>query len=43
MIPRRESTIVLDSARVSADKILHTGFQFKFRELSAALKNIYGR
>ncbi|MBK7889142.1 MAG: TIGR01777 family protein [Bacteroidetes bacterium] len=38
-----KSAIVLDSARVSADKILHTGFQFKFRDLSAALKNIYGR
>ena len=36
------STIVLGSTKVSAKKIQDTGFRFKFTEVSAALKEIYG-
>lgn len=43
LILGEKRVIVLDSARVSAEKILRTGFQFKFNDLSSALKNIYGR
>jgi len=36
------STIVLGSTKVSAQKIQDAGFRFKFTEISAALKEIYG-
>jgi uncharacterized protein (TIGR01777 family) len=36
------STIVLGSTKVSAQKIQDAGFRFKFTEVSAALKEIYG-
>lgn len=36
------STIVLDSTKVSAQKIQDAGYTFKFAELSEALKEIYG-
>ena len=36
------STIVLGSTKVSAQKIEDAGFRFKFTEVSAALKEIYG-
>ncbi|MBB6112223.1 hypothetical protein SAMN05421821_117122 [Mucilaginibacter lappiensis] len=36
------STIVLGSTKVSVQKIQDAGFQFKFTEVSAALKEIYG-
>jgi uncharacterized protein (TIGR01777 family) len=36
------SSIVLSSTKVSAQKILDAGFSFKFTELPAALKDIYG-
>jgi hypothetical protein len=36
------SSIVLSSTKVSAQKILDAGFSFKFTELSAAIKDIYG-
>lgn len=35
------STVVLSSIRASAQKILDTGFQFKYPEAAAALKEIY--
>ena len=35
------SSLVLNSARVSADKILDTGFQFEFHSLEKALKGQY--
>jgi uncharacterized protein (TIGR01777 family) len=36
------SHIVLDSAYVSADKLLQTGFVFKYPQIELALKEIYG-
>jgi uncharacterized protein (TIGR01777 family) len=36
------STIVLGSTKVSAQKIQDAGFRFKFTDVSAALKEIYG-
>lgn len=36
------STIVLGSTKVSAQKIQDAGFRFKFTDMSAALKEIYG-
>jgi len=36
------STIVLGSTKVSAQKVEDAGFRFKFKEASAALKEIYG-
>lgn len=36
------STIVLGSTKVSAQKVEDAGFRFKFTEVSAALKEIYG-
>ncbi len=35
------SALVLDSSRVSADKILSTGFKFKFKNINSALECIY--
>jgi len=37
------SSVVLHSNRVSAQKILDTGFQFKHEELLGALKDVFGR
>lgn len=37
------SVLVLDSARVSSDKILSTGFKFKFPTIERALRHIYLR
>jgi NAD dependent epimerase/dehydratase family enzyme len=37
------SVLALDSARVSSDKILSTGFKFKFSTIDSALRNIYLR
>ena len=36
------STIVLGSTKVSAQKITDAGFKFKYSEIAAALKQIYG-
>ncbi|TGE19320.1 TIGR01777 family oxidoreductase [Hymenobacter elongatus] len=36
------SEIVLGSQRVSADKVLKTGFQFEYPQLKAALESFYG-
>jgi NAD dependent epimerase/dehydratase family enzyme len=38
-----KSAIVLDSTRVSNNKILSAGFSFQFNQLQDALKNIYGK
>lgn len=35
------SMLALNSERVSADKLLSTGFKFKFSTLADALENIY--
>ncbi len=43
MILGEKSSLVLDSAKVSSDKIINAGFTFNFLTLADALKNIYGR
>lgn len=40
LVMGKMSVLVLDSTRVSSDKILSTGFKFKFSTINSALKNI---
>ena len=36
------STVLTNSARVSSEKIISAGFQFTFKKMDAALKNLIG-
>ena len=42
MLMGEMSIIILGSTRVSAEKIEHDGFRFKYPELKGALQQIYG-
>jgi NAD dependent epimerase/dehydratase family enzyme len=36
------STVLTNSARVSSEKIIRAGFQFTFKKMDEALKNLIG-
>jgi hypothetical protein len=36
------STVLTNSAKVSSEKIIKAGFQFKFKKMDEALKNLIG-
>ena len=43
LILGEKASIVLDGQRVSNEKIISEGFQFRFSEVESALKNIYDK